>query len=137
MLDAISLRRQILCENYLRLLKPLETMGLLSLPKVPDSCRSNYHMFYVLFQDMQTRDAMIANLKQDGIGAAFHYVPLHLSPMGEKFGYAPGDLPVTENLAGRLLRLPLHCDLSQEDQCDVVTNVTRFLAGASTRRMAA
>jgi len=137
MLDAISLRRQTLYENYLRLLKPLETMGLLCRPKVPDGCKSNFHMFYVLLQDVHTRDALMASMKQDGIGAVFHYVPLHLSPMGEKFGYAPGDLPVTENLAGRLLRLPFYCDLSQEDQLEIGAHVTRFVTGASARRMAA
>jgi dTDP-4-amino-4,6-dideoxygalactose transaminase len=137
MLDAISLRRQTLYGNYLRLLKPLETMGLLCRPKVPDGCESNFHMFYVLLQDVHTRDALMASMKQDGIGAVFHYVPLHLSPMGEKFGYAPGDLPVTENLAGRLLRLPFYCDLSQEDQLEIVAHVTRFVTGASARRMAA
>jgi dTDP-4-amino-4,6-dideoxygalactose transaminase len=136
-LDTISMRRRALHETYVRLLGPLEARGILRLPAAPDHCRSNYHLFYVLLPDVHARDAMMASLKQEGIAAVFHYVPLHLSPMGEKFGYARGDLPVTERLAERLLRLPFYCDLSHEDQREVVATMTRFATAASTRRMAA
>jgi dTDP-4-amino-4,6-dideoxygalactose transaminase len=112
-------------------------MGLISLPTIPSGCTSNHHMFYVLLPDERTRDSVMAGLKQEGIGAVFHYVPLHLSPMGEKFGYSAGDLPITENLAGRLLRLPFYCDLSPKDQQEIVGHVTKFVTGASVRRIAA
>ncbi|HEY4311678.1 MAG TPA: dTDP-4-amino-4,6-dideoxygalactose transaminase [Pirellulales bacterium] len=137
MLAEVSDRRRMLFENYERLLKPLAAMGLLSLAKLPATCQTNYHMFYVLLPDCPTRDALMASLKQDGIGAVFHYVPLHLSPMGESFGYRAGDLPVTENLAGRLLRLPFYFDLSLEDQHEVVAHVTRFATASTVGRAAA
>jgi dTDP-4-amino-4,6-dideoxygalactose transaminase len=119
------------------LLKPLEAMNLLELASVPEACHSNYHMFYVLLPDVHQRDALMASLKHEGIVSAFHYVPLHLSPMGANFGYRAGDFPVTEEIAGRLLRLPFYFDLSAVDQLDVVDHITRFVTGATKARMAA
>ena len=136
-LHSISIRRQAHYENYLRLLRPLEAMGLLTLPKIPQACQSNYHLFHVLLPDMPTRDALLSSLKREGIGAVFHYVPLHLSPMGEKYGYRAGDLPLTENLAGRLLRLPLYVELSEEHQAEIAAHIMRFVTAGSVGRMAA
>jgi len=129
MLDAISARRRTIYERYFQYLQPLETQGLLRLPRIPEVCTSNYHIFYILLSDMQTRDALMASLKQHGIQAVFHYIPLHSSPMGQKFGYREGDLPVTEDLSGRLLRLPLYCDITEEEQVRVVQHITTFLQG--------
>ena len=69
----------------------------------------------------------MAHLKRNGISAVFHYVPLHTSPMGAKLGYRDGDLPMTEDLSGRLLRLPFFPELTAEDQLRVVNCVREFL----------
>jgi len=127
MLDAISERRREIYQFYRHHLKPLEAAGLLRLPHKPDDCNSNYHMFYILLSDTPTRDGLITFLKQSGIEAVFHYVPLHSSPMGQRLGYKEGDLPITENLSGRLLRLPFYHDITEEEQTRVVEKLTKFL----------
>jgi dTDP-4-amino-4,6-dideoxygalactose transaminase len=126
-LEAIAERRRTLYERYDYLLQPLEVKGLVRLPRIPADCLSNYHMFYIVLQDMQTRDALRAHLAQHGIQAVFHYIPLHSSPMGQKFGYHASDLPLTEELSGCLLRLPFYCDLTEEEQVSIVHHITHFL----------
>jgi dTDP-4-amino-4,6-dideoxygalactose transaminase len=84
-------------------------------------------LFYILLPTMQIRNALIAHLKAQQIMAVFHYVPLHCSPMGKGFGYEEGDLPVTEDISGRLLRLPFYYDLTQEEQLQIVDQVSAFL----------
>ncbi len=125
-MDAISQRREELYLNYRRLLKPLEAEGLLRLPVIPEDCRSNYHLFYILLPTAEQRDALLAHLKSQGIYAVFHYVPLHMSPMGRKFGYKEGDLPVTEDLWARLIRLPMFYDLSPTEQNLVIQATQQF-----------
>jgi dTDP-4-amino-4,6-dideoxygalactose transaminase len=127
MLDVISERRRRIYQFYRRHLKPLESEGLLRLPYTPEDCDSNYHMFYVLLPDQETRDGLTQHLKQQGIRAVFHYVPLHSSPMGQSFGYKEGDLPVTQELSGRLLRLPLYYEITEIEQERVVDQITAYL----------
>lgn len=127
MLDSITERRRNLYKTYRYNLKPLETQGFIRLPYIPEDCQSNSHMFYILLPDARTRDALMDHLKQDGIQSVFHYIPLHCSPMGKKFGYCPGNLPITEELSGRLLRLPFYHDLTDEEQLHVVRKVTEFM----------
>ena len=105
----------------------MEAEGLLQVPFTPDDCASNYQMFYLVLPDAETRAGLLAHLKAAGIHAVFHYVPLHTSPMGAKFGYQPGDLPVTEDLAERLVRLPFYHELAEAEQLDVVGAVAEFL----------
>jgi len=127
MIDAIAERRKNIYQQYRMLLKPLEVQGLLRLPHIPEDCSSNYHMFYILLPDMETRDALMAYLKQHGILAVFHFIPLHSSPMGKKFGYADGNFPITEELSGRLLRLPFYYEMTEEEQVYVVKRITEGL----------
>jgi dTDP-4-amino-4,6-dideoxygalactose transaminase len=127
MMEEISVRRREHYQFYRRSLKPLESEGLLRLPRIPEECESNSHLFWVILPDVATRDALMAHLKSHGILAVFHYVPLHTSPMGTKLGYAAGELPVTEDLSQRLLRLPLFYDITQEQQREVVGRVGEFL----------
>jgi dTDP-4-amino-4,6-dideoxygalactose transaminase len=127
MMDQINERRRTLYQTYRKHLKPLEGEGLLRLPCIPEECTSNSHLFYILLPDLETRNDLMAHLKRCGILAVFHYVPLHSSPMGRKFGYEVGDLPVTEQLSGRLLRLPLYHDLTEDDQLEVVRAIKTFL----------
>jgi len=138
MLDAIARRRHEIYQNYRRLLKPLEAEGWLRLPYTPEDCTSNYHMFYILLPNAKKRDEVLAYLKSQSIHAVFHYVPLHTSPMGRKLGYKEGDLPVTEDLASRLMRLPMFDELSGSDIAILATLIrnTCFLGLPAETRVA-
>ena len=127
MFDTISDRRRQIYQYYRHHLKPLAAEGLLRLPHVPEECRGNNHMFYILLPDRMTRDGLMSHLGQHGIHSVFHYIPLHTSPMGQRYGYNEGDLPVTEELSGQLLRLPLFYDITEEEQERVVGHVQEFL----------
>jgi dTDP-4-amino-4,6-dideoxygalactose transaminase len=85
-------------------------------------------MFWIILSDQHARDTLLEYLKAQGILAVFHYVPLHSSPMGKTFGYQPSDLPVTEDVSGRLLRLPLYHELTDEQLQRVIDHVVSFLA---------
>lgn len=95
-------------------------------PTVPEYCEQPYHMYYMLLPDLETRQALIASLRAKGIYSVFHYLPLHLSDMGVRFGGKPGDCPVTENVSDRLVRLPFYNTLTEEEQCRVVEAVAQF-----------
>jgi dTDP-4-amino-4,6-dideoxygalactose transaminase len=125
-IEVITERRRALHERYRHHLTPLEAQGLLRLPHIPEECVSNYHLFYILLNNQETRNALMAHLKQHGIHAVFHYIPLHSSPMGNKFGYCASDLPITEELSGRLLRLPFYSDMTEREQGRVVSSIATF-----------
>lgn len=125
-LEAVAARRQAIHATYQELLEPLEDRGLLRLPYVPPECRSNYHMFYVLLADREHRDGLLDWLNRHGIRAVFHYVPLHTSPMGRRFGYRRGDLPVTEQVSDRLIRLPFYCEITEDEQLRVVETIREY-----------
>jgi dTDP-4-amino-4,6-dideoxygalactose transaminase len=93
------------------------------IPFVPGHCEQPYHMFYLLVSSLAERQAMIAHLKDRGVASVFHYLPLHLSPMGRRFGGREGDCPVAENVSDRLLRLPFYNDLTEEDETRVVSAI--------------
>ncbi len=124
--DEITRKRWQIHDYYAQRLTPLEENGFLRLPSAPPECVHNAHMFYVVLNDAETRDSLMAHLKSKGISTVFHYVPLHTSPMGLKSGYKHGDLPITENLASRLVRLPCYFELSEDEQDRVVSEITRF-----------
>ncbi|HXI93533.1 MAG TPA: dTDP-4-amino-4,6-dideoxygalactose transaminase [Blastocatellia bacterium] len=126
-MDEITARRREVYRFYLENLSALEERELLSIPRTPEGCETNYHMFYVLLGDGKTRDGLMAHLKQNGISAVFHYVPLHTSVMGRTLGYRQGDLPLTEDLSERLLRLPFYPDISRDEQMRVVRCLSEFL----------
>lgn len=127
MMESISQRRKVLYDRYMQALLPLEDEGLLKLPRVPAHCQSNHHLFHILLKDRESRDALMAALRAQGILAVFHYVPLHSSPMGQEFGGREGQLPVTESVSDRLLRLPIYLELSEPDQQRVIDAVTHWL----------
>jgi dTDP-4-amino-4,6-dideoxygalactose transaminase len=133
MMESINERRRELDRFYREHLRPLEEDDLLRLSRIPDSCLGNYHLFYILLPSSYLRDALIAHLKQAGVHAVFHYVPLHTSPVGKSFGYEEGSLPVTEDLSQRLVRLPMYYEMTQTDQAYVVGQVTAFLRQSSAR----
>jgi dTDP-4-amino-4,6-dideoxygalactose transaminase len=136
-LEPIARRRRAIYDFYCHHLAPLGDRGLLQLPGIPDGCQSNDHMFFVVLPEAAARDALIEHLKEHGIIAPFHYVPLHTAPVGLKFGYRPGDLPVTEDLSGRLMRLPFYCEISEVEQMEVVSRIKDFALSTVRRRAAA
>lgn len=99
------------------------------LPVVPRHCEQPYHMFYLLMPSLESRQAMIAHLNSRGVNAVFHYLPLHLSDMGQRLGGRPGDCPVCESVSDRLLRLPLFAGLDDQALQQVVEAVQAYSAG--------
>lgn len=124
--ENIAKKRMDIYERYYRELTDLEEKGLLALPKIPKECKSNYHMFYIILPSCRTRNRLMDHLKKNGILSVFHYIPLHSSSMGKKFGYKEGNLPITEDLSGRLLRLPFYYELNQSDQLTVINEINQF-----------
>ncbi len=110
-LDEITADRRSTWERYHDGLAELEGEGLLSRPIVPDGCVHSGHLYYVLLPEAKMRDPLIAALAEDGVHAVFHYVPLHTSPAGSRFGRPSGSLDVTADVSERLVRLPLWAGL--------------------------
>lgn len=96
------------------------------LPQVPNHCEQSYHMFYLIMPSYDERTRFIAWLKEKGIQAVFHYLPLHTSQMGRKLGGKPGDCPVTENVSDRLVRLPFFNAMTPEEQTSVIEAAKSF-----------
>lgn len=119
-MDSILQRRMAVWRRYHAGLEPLEDAGKLRRPIVPIECEHNAHMYYVIVSDALTRDRLIDAMRQRGIQAPFHYVPLHSAPAGQRFGRAAGDMELTNDLSARLIRLPLSADLSAADQARII-----------------
>ncbi|MDX6307367.1 MAG: dTDP-4-amino-4,6-dideoxygalactose transaminase [Nocardioidaceae bacterium] len=129
--EAIQAKRRDVYERYERALAPLADELELRLPVVPDSCRIAYHMFYLLLKDRPTRDSVLAKMRGDGIQATFHYVPLHSSDAGRRFSAVETECPVTDDVSGRLIRLPFYNNLTDADSERVVESFLRALAAAA------
>lgn len=114
---------------YYELLKPLCDKGYIELPVIPEDCMHNAHMFYIKAKDIEERTALIQHLKKNGVSAVFHYVPLHSSPAGIKFGRFHGEDKYTTRESDRLLRLPMYYGLSDDEINTVVKAVNSFYAG--------
>jgi dTDP-4-amino-4,6-dideoxygalactose transaminase len=125
-MDEINGQRGRLFDYYYKALMPLANDGYVRLPYIANQCRTNSHLFYIILQDEETRNTLMDYLKSQGILAVFHYVPLHLSSVGKSMGYDEGQLPVTETMSGRLLRLPFYHDMKEDDQAEVVDAVMTF-----------
>lgn len=125
-LDEIDKKRKRIVDQYKQRMQFLAHDGHIELPFTPDNCRTNNHMFYIVTQNQNTRTALIDHLKSRGILAVFHYVPLHNSPMGKKLGCDGRELPVTDYVSERLLRLPMYCDLSDSDVEFVCDEIIAF-----------
>ncbi|MCQ1839288.1 dTDP-4-amino-4,6-dideoxygalactose transaminase [Neorhizobium galegae] len=118
--ERITNHRLGIWQHYHALLEPLEAKGLLRRPIVPDECQHNAHMYYVLLAPEIDRQKVLSELKRSNIFSVFHYVPLHSSPAGKRYGRAQGDLKVTNIQSERLVRLPLWVDLTAGQQEHVV-----------------
>ena len=124
--EQIQAKRRWIWEYYNSRLAVWAGQNKVRLPVVPGHCEQAYHMFYVLMPSIGKRQALIAQLKAEEIVSVFHYVPLHMSEMGRKFGGKPGDCPVTEDASDRLLRLPFYNDIQEEDLARVVARILEF-----------
>lgn len=125
--DRISSKRKTLCAAYRQGLDALARRGAIALPQSePPGVKGNCHMFYILPKDLATRTRLIAHLKARGIHSVFHYVPLHSSPAGRKFGRPAGPMPVTDGVSERLLRLPLYYDLTEAEVAGIVAAIAEF-----------
>ena len=113
--DKINQDRLASWNMYYERLKPLEEKGILQLPYIPAECEHNAHMFYIKTGSLEERTALTAYLKDAGVGSAFHYVPLHSAPAGERFGVMAGEDRYTTNTYERLLRLPMYYGLTEEE----------------------
>ena len=124
--DEINHARLARWEQYYRLLSPLAAEGRIELPVIPEGCVHNAHMFYIKTRDLEERQALIQALREQGILAVFHYIPLHSSPAGRKFGRFHGEDRYTTRESERLLRLPMYYSLTEENVNDVVSVIEEF-----------
>jgi dTDP-4-amino-4,6-dideoxygalactose transaminase len=129
--ERMTASRIAVWERYHRALEPLEANGRLVRPTRPVGSEGNAHIYYVLLQSAAERAEVIESLRQRGISAVFHYVPLHSSPAGLRFGRAAGPLPVTEDISDRLLRLPIWSDMTG-DEADLVVGSVAAALGVMT-----
>jgi dTDP-4-amino-4,6-dideoxygalactose transaminase len=112
--QSITERRLDIWRRYHEAMAPLEGAGKLRRPIIPKDCQHNAHMYYILLESLEKRTEVIALLKEQNVHAVFHYVPLHNSPAGKKYGRTNGELRHTDDLADRLLRLPLWVGMDEE-----------------------
>ncbi len=126
MADEINQHRIDLWNQYYEALLPLQEKGLLELPHVPEDCVHNAHMFYIKAKDLEERTALISFLKENGILAVFHYIPLHSAPAGQKFARFHGEDRYTTKESERLCRLPMFYKLTSEEVSYITGKVKEF-----------
>ena len=126
--DEINNKRRANWDHYYEGLKPLADTGRISLPVVPEDCVHNAHMFYIKTADIEERSNLIAFLKENGIMAVFHYIPLHTAPAGMKFGRFHGEDEYTTKESERLLRLPMFYALTEDQVTYICDKVKEFYA---------
>ncbi len=126
--DMINDRRKMLWERYHAGLKDLEEKGRIRRPVVPEGCTHNAHMYYMITGSLEERTALIEFLKERGILAVFHYVPLHSAPASRRFGRFHGEDRYTTSLSERLVRLPMYYDLTPAQADEVLQAVEDFYA---------
>ncbi|MBW1743519.1 MAG: dTDP-4-amino-4,6-dideoxygalactose transaminase [Deltaproteobacteria bacterium] len=126
----IAARRRIF-DRYYHALRPLEEEGFVHLPLVENESVCNGHLFYIIIRSPEERTRLIQHLREEGILAVFHYVPLHSSPAGMKYGRPAGDMSVTDDISSRLLRLPLYYEMKDEDVDRVIASVNEFYRGGN------
>jgi dTDP-4-amino-4,6-dideoxygalactose transaminase len=122
----IQLHRKQVWEIYSAGLKDWASAHDVQLPYIPEYCDQAYHMFYMLLPTLELRQKLISYLRERGIYSVFHYLPLHLSDMGQKFGGRQGDHPVTERVSDQLIRLPFHNALTSSEQEIVIQAIQEF-----------
>ena len=124
--EEIQRVRRVMWQRYASGLRDWAAAQGIQLPVIPSHCDSSWHLFHLLLPTLESRQRFIAHLKQAGIAAVFHYLPLHLSEMGLRFGGREGQCPIAEDLSNRLVRLPFFYDLSESDQARVMETALSF-----------
>lgn len=124
--DDMTLHRLECWNRYYTGLRSLSDLGCIELPYIPEHCNHNAHMFYIKTHDIAERTSLSAFLKEHGIMSVFHYIPLHSAPAGIRFGRFDGDDNNTTRESERLLRLPMHCELTLEDVDYIVDTISAF-----------
>ena len=127
--DDIQEKRLKVWNKYYSAFEEFEKQGIIRRPIIPDFSTNNGHMFYLLFNDLETRTKFIQHLKDCGIYSVFHYIPLHSAPAGIKYGRYVGDMHVTNRVSDTLVRLPMYYDLTDKDFDKVVNTAVEFLRG--------
>ncbi len=131
--ERITARRLEIWQRYRAALTPLATAGRITLPvATPEGHVPNGHLFYLLADSLATRQALIAHLKSRGVLSVFHYVPLHSSPAGRRYGRTAGELPVTDDASDRLVRLPLFYGLTDDELTGVCSAIHEFFSAAAS-----
>ena len=125
--DRINDNRLAIWNTYSQAFAPLAAAGRIEVPTIPEGCVHNAHMYYIKLRDLDDRTAFIKYLKDKGIVAVFHYVPLHSAPAGRKFGRFHGEDRYTTSEGDRLVRLPLYYGLTPEDQEYVIATAMEYL----------
>ncbi len=129
--EAITLARLATWNIYHKALEPLETEGLLRRPIIPRECEHNAHMYYVVLPQEYNRQNILSVLKREGISAVSHYVPLHSSPAGKRYGRVQGSMFFTDMLSEQLIRLPFWVGMTSEQQNRIVDVLGRILRNTS------
>lgn len=124
--DEINENRLASWNRYNEAFASLEKAGLVQLPVIPDECEHNAHMYYLKCKNIDERTRLISFLKENGVQAVFHYIPLHSAPAGIKFGRFSGEDEYTTKESERLVRLPMYYGLSEDDQKKVIKSVLSF-----------
>lgn len=124
--EFISAKRMAVWQQYDKAFKPLQKKGVLTLPSIPIDCQHNAHMYYLKVKDIDVRTRLLNYLKDEGITAVFHYVPLHSAPGGNKFGMMYGSDIYTTPESERLVRLPLYLSLNESQVDFIVSRVFEF-----------
>ncbi|MCA1060852.1 dTDP-4-amino-4,6-dideoxygalactose transaminase [Rossellomorea aquimaris] len=124
--EKININRLEIWEYYYEGLKGLSDIGWIELPTVPKDCKHNAHMFYIKCRDIKERTALIEFLKENGVQTTFHYIPLHSSNAGMKFGYFSGEDHFTTKESERLLRLPMFYGLENQEISKIIKLINRF-----------
>lgn len=126
--EAIQKLRQDVWNNYHRELESLEKAGLLQRPFIPPECEQNAHLYHIRLPQNMDRDSVLVKLKEKNIHAVFHYIPLHSSPAGKKFGRIASSMDVTDQTSNSLIRLPLYNDMTPDEQGYVISTLKDILS---------
>lgn len=124
--EMINAVRCKIFQKYYGLLLPLEELGYVRLPFIDDGCNVNGHIFYIITENGFVRDRLIEYLRKKGIYAAFHYIPLHSSPGGLRYGRVNGNINTTNDISNRLMRLPLYYGMDERDVAFIVKHIKGY-----------
>jgi dTDP-4-amino-4,6-dideoxygalactose transaminase len=127
--EEIQAKRKWIWQTYEQELTTWAKANGIVRPTVPEGIDPSWHIYYLLLPDLEQRQGMISHLKMAGVNSVFHYLPLHLSEKGREYGGKEGDMPVTESVSDRLIRLPLYYDMDEVEMEKVLEAVTSYKPG--------